>query len=931
MILVKSRPKRSLVPGIRFRLFLLGFIPAGFILLCLVSYYAHIQFTNLNLALQQRGNTIVRQFAAAVADRTTTDDRPSLQHLADSLLTEGDILQVRILNDTGQILVLARHPKRDQKNDYLLFEEIINPKFFPIKPETNSRAPSFSKKQRASELQNSEVLGKVQIYLSTSAASQNQRTSLLNSVLMALSGLAAAFLFAYFMVKWISIPLLDLIQTVSAITSGNLGARVNYSGNPELRELQRGLNTMVAALQKNQAHLEKKIYTATLRLQETLRSIEEKNIKLEEARLQADKQNKTKSQFLAHVSHEIRTPMNGILGFVELLSKTELNPTQLDQLTLIEESAKNLLTIINEILDLSKLESGEFKLTPTTFNLRNYLEDTVSLLCPQHDHLEIILYIQPDFPTWIKGDPIRLQQIVTNLLGNSLKFTDSGRIVIRTTKLQVNEQDYALLSVSDTGCGIARKNQKDLFSPFLRLTDFDINHYQGTGLGLAISKNIIERMKGCIGVISRPNVGSTFWIKLPLFTEHSELPGKIELSVNLIDGSTLSINALQSQLASLEITSQRFDSVEQFVNSSNRYDAGVSAVTILMLTPHSSTLQINHAIEILTKHHKSKIFLAGNNNQLDLLKTCSENHANGFISLPCRSPFLFNSLIGPSKKTGPIETQQSGKTKNGFSCNNLTFLVSDDNEINRILLKSQLLQTGAVVLEARDGKESIELLNAVAFDLIFLDLQMPVMNGMDIMRYISENKNINQKTPVIAVTAHALPHQRTVVLRAGFADCLIKPLLQSRLEHTLAKYIGQTNKLVRQPAPASGVEIDHLIETLLLKTNGDIDLASHLLNQLFREMPEQLHDIERSILDSDLDKALQITHKLNGSLSFCAIEKARKAAGTLENSLTDCTDKTLINGHYRILKSQIEILLSLQDEILKTVWQRNKTSPESSH
>ncbi len=898
-------------PGIKFHLFVLGFAPAAIAVIFLVLYFAHVRLVDLENDLRERGSLIARQLAAASAISVSAHNKSTLHALANSVIDEKDVTRIVISNRTGSLKIIAlRHVGSSSAYPFTHDQDVLVTS--NIIALINENGPNHNAKQRLVKT----IVGQVDLYLSSAQIYASKVAILKNSFIVFIFGLLLVFLVSTRIGRKISVPIFALTKILKSLTKGNLDVRTNYKGVSELEDLHAGFNALANTLGKNQVQMEHKVYLATVRLQKTLRSLEEQNLKLKEARHLADTQNKVKSQFLAHVSHEIRTPMNGIMGFTELLAKSGLTAEQLDKLQLIDSSAQNLLTIINDILDLSKLESGKFALNIIEFDLRSYLEDVVSLLCPQSIDIDIILCMDSDFPKSIKGDPIRLQQVITNLLGNALKFTQHGRIVLRARLLDRHGAKSLFLSVSDTGCGIAENDQKDLFSPFLQLSDFAVEHYQGTGLGLTISKNIIERMHGYIGVASRPLRGSTFWIMLPI--EHGPLRCKklINLPIVLIHGNLLPRHAFESQLKALGVEIKPYESVESFISTPPPDDTKKPPIIFYLPTVSTPTM-VKDSLAKLMRYGDWPIILAGSNRQSELLKLCHQSAAGSYLVLPCRSTFLINTLKSSIKDGVDSGSYSYPSIETQPNLYSRTFLVADDNDINRTLLKSQLLQSHAVVLEAKNGKESLELLNSVAFDLIFLDLHMPVINGMDIMRYLKSNDNVNAETPVIAVTAHALPNQLSTVLEVGFADCLIKPLLQDRLRITLKQWLpGRTNNQDYFPV-GRGTQPPELVQRILKKTNGDRDLASTLMAKLFDELPNQLASIERDIGASNNAAAKQTTHMLLGSATFCEIKGIQKYASNLETALSQVSSTFSIDDNFISLKSESENLLSAKERILE--------------
>lgn len=910
-------------PGIKFHLFILGFAPAAFSLVGLVAYFVQVQISDLQTNLLDRANFIGKQLANTSASAISTQDRQTLRILANAAVNEKDVLKIKVYNHSGTLLASASKPQPEEdSSDHQLNKMFrVTTEIFPSSNRSKSTKPSTEK-----------TLGHIILSMSSDQIYARKIALFRNSFIALAVGLLITFFAANRIGRKISQPILGLTKTLKRLTKGDLAVRSTYKGVCELEDLHTGFNALAGALEKNQTLMEQKIYLATIRLQNTLRSLEEQNIKLKQARHHSDMQNRVKSQFLAHVSHEIRTPMNGIMGFTELLSKSDLTAEQLDKLQLIDSSAQNLLTIINDILDLSKLESGKFALNVVEFDLRSYLEDAVSLLCPQGLNINVILYMDPGFPKLIKGDPIRLQQVITNLLGNALKFTKQGRIVLRAKHLDIHGANFILMSVSDTGRGIAESDQKDMFSPFLQLSDFAVEHYEGTGLGLTISKNIVERMQGYIGVFSRPEKGSTFWIMLPIEHYQKPQPPSIDLTVGLIHQNRLARQALESQLTALGASVICYASADSFIQSADNRSTEENVV-IYYLPVRSTANSAKQTLKRLNQHTQSPLVLAGNNLQRDLLKHCDPSETDSHLVIPCRSTFLLNTLQSRIRSNAEAIDDTVPKIEKQRNLRSRTFLVADDNEINRTLLKSQLLQTKAVVLEAKNGKESLELINSVAFDLIFLDLQMPVINGMEIMRYLNTNDNVNAETPVIAVTAHALPEQQHTVLEVGFSDCLIKPLLQGTLEDTLKRWIPDPTLNESLSIENWNSKTNDVIQRVLAKTSGDKSLAFDLMNKLFDEMPDQLESIEREINAEKAESAMQITHKLNGSASFCEVKSIQKFAAKLEYALSKNGDDYStgnVRKNYEYLKQAVEDLMQEKEIILDELNDRTVSHDQSA-
>ncbi len=562
--------------GIRSRVLLLALLPAGLMALVLGSYFTWLQQNDLRTQLLQRGKMIAEQLAPLAAPAMARLAPAQLERIAAQTLEQSDVRSVAFLAPDRTRLAHAgpsmlNQPPSGGTGTQLLQRSgndatrYLMPVFGHHRDLATEAVPAEAER----------LLGWVEIELSHDGTLLRGYRNLFTSLLLILACLVLSGLLALRMSRSINDPIERIKHAVNQLKDGHLEERLPTMGSHELDELARGINRMAETLHNAHEELQHSIDQATEDVRQNLETIEIQNIELDMARKEALEASRIKSEFLANMSHEIRTPLNGILGFTHLLQKSEMTPRQLDYLSTIEKSADNLLGIINEILDFSKIEAGKLVLDSIPFNLRDLIQDTLTILAPaaHAKQLELLSLVYRDTPTSLVGDPLRLKQILTNLVSNAIKFTREGTIVVRAM-LDDEHEDHAQLriSVQDTGIGLSPQDVRTLFQAFSQADNSLARQPGGTGLGLVISKRLIEQMGGEIGVDSTPGEGSQFWISLNLPKAHDdieELPLQALLGrrAAIVDNHELARQALEHQLQDCGLSVSLFATYDQLLQA----------------------------------------------------------------------------------------------------------------------------------------------------------------------------------------------------------------------------------------------------------------------------------------------------------------------------------------------------------------------------
>ena len=901
--------------SIKYQILLITLIPIFLIDVFFTYTSFDSNIDQANELLQSKGQIIAKQLAGASEFNLISGNDQQIQYMLDQTIDTNAVVLASIRDQQGKLI--AESVSEDFQAD-----NVLNYYYYrnPVMSQSISEPDVFTTDQV--ERGNDSTIGWVHLYVSRKQLETTEARITRDSIIFFIIVLLLAVVLTVIISRRITQPVFTLLEHLKNVETGRLGENISPLALNEIGAVQKGFNRMTQALLSNRTQLNNKIQQATQQLNVAIADLESKNRELGFARDEAQNANKIKSEFLANMSHEIRTPINGIKGFISLISQSNLDQTQKKYADIVLKSTIDLTDIINEILDFSKLESGKLQILEDDFDLHEVIEQTrdtlfITVLAKKVD-LNLIIY--SDTPRHVCGDKLRLKQILLNLIGNAIKFTDQGEVVIRVSVDQQTQTEVkVLITVEDSGIGISADDQAALFTAFSQVETADNRRFSGTGLGLAISKNLINLMGGEVSLQSEVGKGSTFSVLLPL--KLAKIAGEtvaeqkdINKTAMIVGNHKTCLQEIQSLFDRAGITTvpillgqQVIEKISENINQ-NRNSIDYLVVDYRHFDKNLAKLidsEKEHGMRIIAMHYDPRLIQDLDRGKID------------FISIINSTTSLVNLLDGTATD---LAVETSDNRLGPIQLHPKKVLFVDDNEVN-LKLGSELIRIwGHKVHEASSADQAMNHFRKEKFDLIILDIQMPEIDGITLLSMMRKERP-QDSTPVVALTANILNQEAERLLKLGFDYYLSKPIDENKFRTLLDGPLGHKTRatdnpeIIGQNNKAASVDFK---QSLTLASNNE-SLLHQIFEILLRDIPQHKQQLLNAVQQSDYAKLSSLVHKIHGITCYTSLPCLKSQVVSIQQQLAEDSFSLLQGAVNEMIEELEKIRAEVESFLLQTV------------
>lgn len=911
--------------SLRTWVFTVTLAPTILVSLLLGGFYTFSLFNELESTLEKQGKNIIIPLVIAAEQSLQDNNRALLKSLVDRMHRSHSPLinSIAVYNKHNQLFVTSNYQR--MIGDFSDSNARNIPEKLTIKNSGEhviiTSPITIEILQTTSDLKQEEVIGYVMMQLNSHNTLLKQHRVAITTFIIILLGIQLNLFFTFRLINNVTRPISEMVQAISQIRDGKLDTRLEGNLIGELDTLKCGINAIAESLKEYHEKMQHNIDTATSELMETMEQIEIKNVELDIANKKAQEGSRIKSEFLANMSHELRTPLNGVIGLTQQLLKTQLLPNQIDYLETIEKSAQGLFNIIKDILDFSKLEAGKLHLDTMPFSLRDTIDDVTDILASSaHDKkLDFLVNISPSTVDNVIGDNQRVQQIITNLIGNSIKFTTKGHVTLNIySKLIKDKKHQLIFDVIDSGIGIQREQLPRLFNAFAQADSSIGRKYGGSGLGLIITKRLIEEMGGTITCASEPGIGSQFSCNIIVeesnATPHYYVNAHLNKKIKLYCESIQHTGILNEQINYWQGNIDNFNDLQEWRNSADNNIAYDCAI-IHYAGPYENLIALEDLIK--ASNHIDNIIVYIDTNDLTIHQKIialgvTYCHIN---PISCRR--LFNSI----QKNDTYGTRiMPKKIRETVRYPQKRALLVDDNEANLKLISTMLNDKVGALVQVTNGEEAVEACSIQKFDIIFMDIQMPVLDGLQATAIIRKH-GMNQLVPIVATTAHALEEEKQIWLNQGMDDFLTKPLQEDAIENILKHWLESSHvkgHIVSETDIEEVLNNPHVSWRYSLdQAMGKKDLALEMLQMLLSSIPSTIISIETTLSNQDNKELLRVIHKLHGACCYTGVPQLKELAHSVETALKKQVKLVDIEPELLEIIDELQLVATIGATLLK--------------